>query len=405
MQKGLKPMFGKVNAFATFGVLYAFLLPGVAHAGFAAPSALWPKTELRTCFTHSKELLTATPKFLKIFGPGNVEKFSDLKLADLTPELKILIQKSITESFTDVATKIHFTGWGECGTDASAFDVAIFYVLDGAWKDTDSVAYIAAADVGYLKNNPLYPSPKFNGSQTSVRINESYVLGYRRENISKNFRHLIEKVYGEKDALDLNWKNYGQFLFARDVVHEFAHVTGLMHEHQRSTLAELKSYDVSFRHEVAEDLAEQNSEIKPGIGRSYGKFNPFSTLSYLMPIYENASEKTRLICELLKKPSAEISKDPYFQKLFTALSEDHHKAFNQDSLSSWMCADKSYLDFNPKTLAARKSLLNEEDQELLRQLYTPSPIPHEIVLVSASELRKDIPYLQKLWSKLTTTHW
>ena len=370
--------------------IFSVLNPS-AWSGVANPHALWPKKALTVCWSSSLELLEKTPVFLKVFSDGKSEKITDLKILHLPGDLKELIEKSVSDSFSGKLTGIEFTGWKDCAV-TPAHDVVLFYARELKPGSAEGSRYLAAADIGYLAGTPGYDGVK----TTSIRINENYIRGYQGENFSDRFKNLIRWRYGIEQASNEVWVNYLQYLFAADMVHEFAHVAGLMHEAQVATTAELKTYDISFHQGLT-----QNNALAAPLARKFGKFNPFSTMSSLFPSYENAAEKTRLICELLKAEKKETKTESYFLDLWKTLSKS---AYSPKELQKQFCSDETYLQFHPQKLAEAHRLLNDEDQQLLKQLY--SNIAPEKIRIKRSQLfSQKTKYLEKTWKRLTETTW
>ena len=369
-----------------------------SSAGVANPEVLWSKKSLVTCWATTPEALKKTPVFLKVDSLGKKELFTDLKILHLPQDLQGLIQKAVTESFSATKTGINFTGWKDCH-ETPDFDVAIFYAREpkSTVGQASTARYLAATDIGDLSKNSDYP----DAHSTAVRINESYILGYQGENFSDRFKNLIRWRYGAENATSEVWNTYLQYLFAMDVVHEFAHVAGLMHEAQIAVPSELKRFDVSYHQNISETMTGSTSSL----GVRFGSYQPFSSMSAFLPSYENAAEKTKLICELLKAEKPETKAEVYFTNLWTALKDTKSKAdYSPKALEALLCQDTSYLQFHPSELASKKAWLNPEDQELLKKLYSGTK-PSKIKISRESGFSKKEKYLQKLWKKLTDVQW
>ena len=385
----------------------AFLLPILAivggvfqistssHAALVQADALWTKHHLRVCFAESKEDLKNTAIDLNRLDDGSTETLKSLKIVPVRADLKPLIQQVVQDSFTEENTGIIFSGWSSC--QAGNAEVVVFYVDDVINPDENSERYLAAGTIGKPEGQ----------KRNSIRINDTKVRGYYDQSIMSNLTDLIQWSYGVDRAYEENWNQFGKYALMKDVVHEFGHIAGLLHEQERFDLKHLKEDDISQGQDYSDEINESDvrdaklEALLPATKKkSYGELNANSTMHYFHNDYDEASERTRLICALLEKNDLVEWADLYLKGLYQKLTGTDGADFTHVALKNRFCEDTGYLLMNPKLQFERHQLLDHQSQSALKASYLHKPFED----LNADEL-KALDYVREHWVPLSQSYW
>ncbi len=388
------------------GVSFFFLMSlcswvSSATAAIVQTGTLWPQNHLQVCFTDSKEILKSRALYLRRLTKTDTETLDNIEVGPLDSELKTLIQAAVEKSFSSEKTGIVFEGWGTCTGNE---EVAIFYVLDDLNRDPNQNREVAAGSIGVANSHPL----------TSIRINRSDIDGFRSDNIMPSLERLMNWAYGAEKAKEQNWNQFAKFAFIKDIVHEFGHIAGLIHEQIRFDLDGLKKIDISLSKDYSDEIQGDNEYIKkiweivpPPTRQEFGIANPISAMNYMTMWYALAAEKTRLICKMTRQehlPSAAVT---HFSGMYRDLIKIKNaqgvkidKAFSLVALNEVFCKDRSYLILHPKVQFDRGTLFDTQSQNALKSVYLKVPFED----IGQKDLNL-IRYIQSVWGAMTDMIW
>ena len=381
----------------SIGLLTLTLMGFSAKAAIVETGSLWNKHQIRVCFAeHTSELQNASIDF-KIKDDGNEETLSDLKLAPIRPDLKALIQKAVTDSFSLDKTGIEYIGWLPCSE--GNYDLAVFYNMDYVDpNDFSGSRWISAGTIGKPADAPI----------NTIRLNDSHYRGYYDQMIDPAQKDLLDWTSTPENELTDNWNHFAQYAWVKDVVHEFGHIAGLHHEQERYTLEQLKQYDITQDKTYSDDIndsVQQDAELLALLGpqpatKNFGQLNPMSTMDYFHNDYDLAAEKTRLICSALDQPNLIEWATLDFKELYGDLAGPNAPDYTADALKTLFCTDQGYIALHPKTQFDTQTLMDHQDQSALKSVYTQSAFED----LNAQEL-KNLDYIQNRWLKMTTFFW
>ena len=374
-------------------VFWMILIPCASQSALIQMDQLWPKSRLslRVCYAQSISDLKDTAISFKLIG-HRVETVSDLSLVPFHENLKPLIQHAVEASFTSAKTGITFVGWKNCSEEAA--DVVVFYDLDHVDENSNEPLQLAAGTRGKSKDF----------SRNSIRINDSALNGFRN-GLSTALKDLSDWHYGPTDSIEKNWDHYGQYVFVKNMVHEFGHVAGLRHEHERFNLTELRAYDTSIDHYYSEDLDSKNTLYQKNheyVSRAevqeFGVKNPNSSMHYFQNLYEIDAEKTFLICQLVDRTDLGLFAKLHLLGLFTEMHLEGD--FNPRALKKAFCTDRTWVKLMPKTEFEQGTLLDSQSQSALKSVYTGS----EFKDLTRDEISV-FNYIQTRWVSLNQGYW
>ncbi len=383
---------------ALASLLAVFWISPLAQASFPSKiqiGTLWKKTELKVCFANRVADLKGTAVDFKTLPNGKIESFSDLKIVPVPSDLQPLIQKAVSDSFTKEKTGIAFTGWKDC--IAGSFDVAIVYNQDFIPDGDVSPRYLAAAEIGKPESF----------ARTSIRLNDSFRRGYYDQGISVTQKDLMDWNYPAATEFEDNWNNFGKYAFIKDVVHEFGHVAGLMHEQERFTLKDLKATDITQDQAYSDEIFEmvdRDRKLEALISmpktKDFGSLNSLSTMHYFHNDYDLAAEKTRLICATLDRTDLPTWGELHMRGLYKDITHSDGSDFTHEALKKIFCTDTTYLSLLPKTEYENGSLLDHQDQATLKTVYTGASFED----LSAGD-KAQWEYIKNHWLILNHIYW
>lgn len=198
-----------------------FLLASLNSFAFSvyAPDNTWSQNEVRVCF-----------------APGESAKRTDLaievKVINWSKSKREKVRKWVEEEYTPERTGIHFVGWESCADDPKA-DVVMFTSPVGLFEKIISFKHI------------------YYGLAT---------IGTRLG---------TERIKGYPDAQGILWLSDREF--SKSVtVHEFGHIAGLAHEHDR--IEAFKDPGCTDKDVVAGGIASYTSRS--------GEYDPDSVMNY-----------------------------------------------------------------------------------------------------------------------------
>lgn len=252
----------------TLSYLFTLLLIAQPlYAGVGKIDKLWNKRSVTVCFAskdHKKTTMEygengeIKPIAAKVFGPW--EK-----------ELQEKVKNWINTEYTIERTGISFVGWSECSEGIKTEDIAIYLSSNKKSNVPSSMSQHGMASIG--KNGHI-----------DVDTNK------------KAFAYFLHPDLVREDMKEKVSAKNSELVFKQNIIHEFGHLAGLMHEHERDELAgdrdcqKILSDDIFNSYvqasiyspliEISEMKNYQGLDYVPGVKLT--KYDSYSIMNYCM---------------------------------------------------------------------------------------------------------------------------
>ncbi|MBC7691033.1 MAG: hypothetical protein H7222_04640 [Methylotenera sp.] len=325
----------------------------------------WNKTAVSVCFaTTSKDLTDAAYK-----APSTTSRFpAEISVKPFTELLRSSAKSAIMATYTSESTGIHFVGWKDCSPSGEPkADVVLFIGPE------TSPGIATAGTIGDpAKDVDRNPS---GHRQTSICINPLLFQSTEFPAFERFSRALDAKL----SAADYVKAAGGESFWQKALVHEFGHVAGLYHEHNRSE-AESGSVNTAPLFESqrksliqgtrTESLAKVDQPVPTGA------YDFQSAMSYEWRMTKEFAVRTKFFCQKLDQLSAsEAMSNPLIRdtlRIYEISRKDPEAA--KGSLNDLFCAGAPYEKLLLSSQMANRTLLSPGDREALASMYLARPV-------------------------------
>lgn len=192
----------------TLLVLASLLLAKSIWAGVGKIDKLWTKSEVTVCFASKDHKKTA----IEYLENGDENPINAKVFGEWDFSLKEKVKNWINTEYTKSRTGISFIGWSDCSAGISKEDIAIYISSNKKANVPSSMSQHGMASIGR------------NGHIDMKTNKKAFAYFLHPDLVAKDLKGKV----GISDV---------ELVFKQNIIHEFGHLAGLMHEHDRSEFA------------------------------------------------------------------------------------------------------------------------------------------------------------------------